>query len=245
MPEFDRVADVYDATRSLPVDEMRQVLDAIAKTLGPGWTILDAGVGTGRFSHPLIASGFETVGIDISARMMSKARQKGVRDLVMGSISELPFRDRTFDATLIVHILHLVKDWRKAVREIGRVTERKVVSAVSRTEGDAVSDSYRESRARLGYPVNRLEGAERRLGEIIPPGEVLPIFDKWEEVRADDDISSHEKKLWSITWDMPEDVHARIVAELRRSFGGKLLKVHRIMELTTWEPERLRQFPLR
>jgi SAM-dependent methyltransferase len=245
MPEFDRVADVYDATRSLPADEMGQVLDAIAETLNPAWTILDAGVGTGRFADPLVASGFETVGIDISSKMMSKARLKGVNDLVLGSISELPFRDRAFDATLIVHILHLVKDWRAAVREIGRVTKRKVVSAVNRTEGDAIYESYCELRGRLGHPINRLEGAERRLGEIIPPGEVLPVFDKPDEVRADDDISTYEKRLWSVTWDVPEDVHTRIVAELRMSFGGKLLKVRRTMELATWEPERLREFPSR
>jgi ubiquinone/menaquinone biosynthesis C-methylase UbiE len=245
LPEFDRVAEIYDATRSLPADEMRQVLDAITETLDPAWTILDAGVGTGRFAHPLVASGFETVGIDISARMMSKARLKGVQDLVLGSISELPFRDRTFDATVIVHILHLVKDWRAAVREIGRVTKRKVISAVNQTEGDAISESYREWRERLGYPVIRLEGAERRLGEIIAPGEVLPIFDKPDEAEADDDISSYEKRLWSVTWDVPEEVHARIVAELRRSFGGQLVKMRRTMELVTWEPERLKELPLR
>ncbi len=79
----------------------------------------------------------------------------------------------------------------------------------------------------------------------MPPVEVLQVFDKKSEyLRADDDISSYEKKFMSITWDVPEDVHARVIAELRESFGGTTLKVRRVMELVTWEPDQLRRFPL-
>jgi predicted TPR repeat methyltransferase len=83
---FDTIAEIYDATRSLPEEEMQMVLDALTRFLDPRWIILDAGVGTGRFAAPLRESGFEMLGIGVSAKMMSKARQKRMTDLIRGSI---------------------------------------------------------------------------------------------------------------------------------------------------------------
>ena len=53
MPAFDRVSEVYDATRSLRPDVMEAVLDGLEHALGDTNTLLDVGVGTGRFADPL------------------------------------------------------------------------------------------------------------------------------------------------------------------------------------------------
>ncbi len=240
MAEFDRVAEIYDATRSLPEDEMQRALETLAEALDARWTILDAGVGTGRFAAPLRESGFEIVGLDISTKMMSKAREKGVNDLVRAGISELPFRDKMVDATLIVHILHLVKDWKATVREVGRVTRTAVISPVEITETDVISDSYHALRTKLGYPLQRFDGGERKLMEMVEPKKIIPIFDKVEEAEVEEAISAYERRTWTVTWDLPESAHRQIIAQLRKSYGGETLHQRRTMQLVIWEPEELK-----
>ncbi len=67
MPTFDRVSEVYDATRSLRPDVMEAVLDGLEQALGGTNTLLDVGVGTGRFADPLRRLGFEVVGVCLVA----------------------------------------------------------------------------------------------------------------------------------------------------------------------------------
>ena len=75
--EFDGISEIYDSTRRATEAELR----AVSSELGECCTILDVGVGTGRFSKPLSDLGFEMVGIDLLRKMLLKARQKGVRNL--------------------------------------------------------------------------------------------------------------------------------------------------------------------
>src|SRR5581483_8300610 len=116
---FDRVADVYDATRALPAG----VPDAIARRIeeatyaGPGTRFLELGVGTGRIAEPLIAAGYPYTGVDISADMLARLRAKAGNapnlTIAEADITNLPFPDDSFDVALTVHVLHLVSDWHK------------------------------------------------------------------------------------------------------------------------------------
>ena len=117
--DFGRVADIYDATRSLPETQMKALTEAIRDQVGAGNTLIDIGVGTGRFAKPLQESGLEVVGVDISRGMMAKAKEKGVRGLFLADVHRLPFKDKKFDASLMVHLLHLVADWSEG-RQGGR-----------------------------------------------------------------------------------------------------------------------------
>src|SRR5207249_6832613 len=69
---FDRVVGAYDSTRGLSPELMRQIIDAMQDMLRSCTTVLDVGVGTGRFACPLNESGFRVVGVDISVPMMLK-----------------------------------------------------------------------------------------------------------------------------------------------------------------------------
>ena len=196
MAEFDKIAEVYDTTRGLPEGEMLMVLEALAGMLNPRWRVFDAAVGTGRFAAPLSEFGFEVVGADISAKMMEKAREKGFGGLLRATISDLPLRDGAIDATIVVHVLHLVADWRASLREIGRVTRRAVLSVVESTENDLIRETYLTLRRDLGFPLpqDKLDGGERGLMKIVSPRQVVEILKKAEEVRAVDDISTYERK---------------------------------------------------
>ncbi|NIO37061.1 class I SAM-dependent methyltransferase, partial [Candidatus Bathyarchaeota archaeon] len=60
---FNSVAHIYDRTRGPPEHVMKQLLEALTSELSDYRTIMDAGVGTGRFAKPLQDSGFEVVGV--------------------------------------------------------------------------------------------------------------------------------------------------------------------------------------
>ena len=82
MPAFDRVSEVYDATRSLRPDVMEVVLDGLEQALGGTNILLDVGVGTGRFADSLRRLGFEVVG-------GKRIRRKHEFSLVMWTPREL------------------------------------------------------------------------------------------------------------------------------------------------------------
>ena len=124
---FDRAVDYYDATRGYPPGVAERLRDAIiaALELSRSAQILEAGVGTGRIAIPFIEAGYFYVGVDLSRRMMGQLRQKldsrnqSVR-LICGDVMHLPVADSTFDAVVMVHVLHLVDDWRQVLNEAHR-----------------------------------------------------------------------------------------------------------------------------
>jgi len=122
---FDRVATEYDATRGWPPGVAAQIggglYDALALFARPGQRlrVIEAGAGTGRVLLPLAGAGAWTAGVDISAGMLCLLREKaaaaqlpGAVRAVRGDAYRLPFATHTFDAGLMVHVLHLVDDWR-------------------------------------------------------------------------------------------------------------------------------------
>ena len=119
--EFDRIADVYDQTRRALG---RETLDGIKQMLTKYGcnSILEIGVGTGRVSAPLLMSGYEVSGVDVSRRMMERARAKGVSNLILADGRATPFRERRFDATLMAHVFHLLEDPLSVMREAARVS---------------------------------------------------------------------------------------------------------------------------
>ena len=119
--EFDRIADVYDDTRraldSETLGGMMEMLERYAC-----WSILEIAVGTGRVSVPLMRKGFEITGADISRRMMEKAKAKGLPNLVLTDGSGTAFKDRSFDATLMAHVFHILENPMAVLREAARVS---------------------------------------------------------------------------------------------------------------------------
>ena len=76
--------------------------------------------------------------------MLEKAKEKGIGHLVIGDARNLPFLESSFDATLIVHVFHLIEDNRKVMQEAGRVTRKMVMSIVR--EHESADESRKEWR---------------------------------------------------------------------------------------------------
>jgi ubiquinone/menaquinone biosynthesis C-methylase UbiE len=120
LKSFDRVADVYDATRAMPAEVSTAVADAIAalaREVSAEPRLVEVGIGTGRIAVPLTERGVHVTGIDISAAMLGVLLGKR-RDInvMLAESAQPPFPPATFDASLFVHILHLVPDPEATVR---------------------------------------------------------------------------------------------------------------------------------
>jgi len=94
--------------------------------LQPGDTVLDVGIGTG-LSLETYPTDIRVAGLDISEGMLRKARQRtrkhglnGV-SLIRANALEIPFASDSFDHVLISHVITVVSDPVRLVREIRRV----------------------------------------------------------------------------------------------------------------------------
>ncbi len=241
---FDRIADRFDETRGYPEHVMADIVSAIVRAVDGHEPVLDAGVGTGRFAEPLQAAGYEVVGVDLSSRMLAKATEKGVKDLVRGDLCHLPFRDDTFGSAMSIHVLHLISEWRIALAEIGRVTRDIYVSVAFEKQdspAERIRNYYDEVCASLGYDTSHPGMRERELPDLLPPDTQRPIILHEHEVDVESLISDYESRTYSSQWTVPEDIHAQAIDAMREKYGGSgtVIGIEKI-SLLTWRAGKLR-----
>ena len=75
---FDRVSDIYDATRALPPGVSEQVTNTILNIVSPtpDTKFFETGIGTGRIALPIIQKGYSYTGLDISEKMLNRHLRK-------------------------------------------------------------------------------------------------------------------------------------------------------------------------
>ncbi len=219
---FDRVAEVYDKTRGYSSHAMGKVMEALRRELEGSARTLDIGMGTGRFSRPLQGAGLEVVGIDLSRRMLGKAREKGTTNALNADARMLPFRDSSFDDAISVHVLHLIREWQTALREISRVTRNFLISIGKEGPGREHNpgERYRDILKLLGHEVSHPGMAEPRLNELIRPEKSEFIVKDKGDTRKG--LENLDGKAYSIQWNLPDALHRKAMRELKSEFGGKL-----------------------
>jgi SAM-dependent methyltransferase len=100
----------------------RTVLDGVIADLGmpANARILDAGCGSGRFMVDLAKRG-EVTGVELSDTSVALARQRGIGEVVAGSVLEMPFADASFDLAVSLDVVEHLEDDVAALRELRRV----------------------------------------------------------------------------------------------------------------------------
>ena len=124
---YDRIAPVYDLLDGVYERSWKRRLRAELFRHASG-RILDAGVGTGC-NMPFYPAAAEVVGIDMSRRMLARARKRArvlgrpVTLLPMNLLS-LDFPDASFDTVAVTFVLLCLPDelQASALRELRRVT---------------------------------------------------------------------------------------------------------------------------
>jgi ubiquinone/menaquinone biosynthesis C-methylase UbiE len=101
------------------------ILDFLKKRINQKKKILDAGCGEGRFSRYFIENKANITSMDFSEeyiRLAKKNLKKG--RFVIGSVTNLPFKDNSFDFIFSVDVLQHVPDLEKAIKEFFRVLRK-------------------------------------------------------------------------------------------------------------------------
>ncbi|MFL0410809.1 demethylmenaquinone methyltransferase [Microbacterium paludicola] len=150
---FDQVAAKYDVTNtvlSVGNDRLWRVATTRAVRPRPGERILDLAAGTGASSISLARSGAHVVAADFSPGMIAEGRRRyrDVRNLefVEADATALPFADGEFDAVTMSFGLRNVKQPKKALAELLRVTKpggRLVICEFSHPPAPAIRGLYR------------------------------------------------------------------------------------------------------
>ncbi len=118
LPDYSLQATTYDRTRAAS----RPVLAALNAVLvgAPGTRLADIGGGTGNYALALERDGWEPVVIDHSPEMLAFAARKGLTTIA-ATAESLPLEDESFDAAILVSMLHHVADPAAALAEARRI----------------------------------------------------------------------------------------------------------------------------
>ncbi len=154
---FDkRMAALYEAWTLSPqgrhVDRSLEHLIRRLLDPQPGERALDIGCGTGNHLLLLNRMGLDVSGVDASPAMIAKAKERlGHRcTLKTGWAEDLPFEDNSFDVALLINTLEYLDDPVAALREAGRVTQRKIFLGVF--NGLSLTGLVNRMRGGLGDP---------------------------------------------------------------------------------------------
>jgi len=120
---YDEIGRGYDDSRRADpyiADRLFHLLDAQRDDL-----VLDVACGTGNYTAALRSRYLKIFGIDLSARMLSAARQKGLGGrIALANVEQLPFSDETFSRALCALATHHFADLLISFKEIMRVVSR-------------------------------------------------------------------------------------------------------------------------
>jgi SAM-dependent methyltransferase len=245
--DFDAISPEYDATRS-PLDPA--TLDRMAQVLRDRGVhrLLEVGVGTGRIARPLEERGFDVTGLDASVGMLGVARAKGVRRLVRASAYHLPFGDGAFDATLFVHVLHLLDDPPTALHEADRVGREGAFAFVhpAPAAGRASPPPEAEEGRRAFYRALAREGIspptrgggprarERIVLDLIPPDELVVLTDRDVTEPLARTLAMFERRASRHVLHVPPETLARAIAAARTELGERTVTYRRVEALAVW-----------
>ena len=122
---YEKLASVYDLVFGPSLHPGRLV--AIERMdIQPGDRVLEVGVGTG-INTSLYPRNCQVTGIDLSASMLEKARERVAREaitnvrLIEMDAASLTFADNSFDIVYAPYLVSVVPDPVKVVREMRRV----------------------------------------------------------------------------------------------------------------------------
>lgn len=121
---YDAVADTYDHHYDYRRGRKyhTHLSNHLIKALPEGGNLLDIGCGTGLFVEKYIQNGGCGTGLDISEKMVAKARRRCPGcEFMVGTGENLPFNDGSFNAVSSVLVFSYVKNPVAMLSEVYRV----------------------------------------------------------------------------------------------------------------------------
>lgn len=228
---FDKVANIYDASRGLPPLISEQVTECILRLVSatPNTKFFEPGIGTGRIALPIVHRGYSYTGVDISEKMMDELRRKlqGVPNnltLLQADATSLPFENDSFDVALTVHVLHLIHAWREALAEIRRVLKPDGVflhchGSTSFSAYNTFEEQWRRILAQYGFSLRRYGAAEEEvLDVLVEQGAKLEKVTaaEWQSDKTIGEwLRAYQERFFSSSWQIPDDIFSKAIQDLK------------------------------
>jgi ubiquinone/menaquinone biosynthesis C-methylase UbiE len=105
-------------------DKRRTISKAklIGDFLNRSTTVLDIGTGSGSFANYLMQNNFKVTPVDV----VNKTTQSQIEPIIYDGL-HLPFEDKSFDASMLITVLHHCPDPNLVFAEAVRVSKKKIL----------------------------------------------------------------------------------------------------------------------
>ncbi|MCC6697072.1 MAG: class I SAM-dependent methyltransferase [Candidatus Hydrogenedentes bacterium] len=160
---FDGLAQTYDRwyETAQGIAHDRTQKSDVERFLSPrqaGACLLDIGCGTGHWSLFFKDLGYAVVGVDLSSRMVSRARSNATSPIAWGvaDACALPFEDGSFDVVAAMATLEFLTDPMKTLHEMARCTSSGGRILIGTLNRRAVINRQRVADRREPYTSARL-----------------------------------------------------------------------------------------
>jgi ubiquinone/menaquinone biosynthesis C-methylase UbiE len=249
------MASIYDESRIYDEANFDAALDYIAARFPPPKypELYEPGIGTGRIAIPFAERGYRVTGADISTEMLKILADKLARrraplsvKYIRQDITALPFADASFDIVVAVHIFHLVKNWKMAMREAFRILKPSspliIMVTGSGKEIPWVQDKYRELCAAAGHPAVHLgvSGWPEIKEYVLACGRHVEIVeDRWKWTRQSsvaEAFRNIQLRHYGMTRLVSEEVHLDVIKKLE----PEVLKKYSTLEAVVDVPHQVR-----
>jgi ubiquinone/menaquinone biosynthesis C-methylase UbiE len=155
VPEFDRLADLYDETRG---GERRGdgFAALVAHHLGePGdGPVFEVGVGTGVVALGLARRDYPVFGLDVSVPMLARGRARLGPVVILGDAMDLPIETDSIDRAVSVWVVQSVPDPIRLFAEVARVLRPGGCYVVCTTQRPAEDDAIGHIIERMGEAID-------------------------------------------------------------------------------------------
>lgn len=125
---YDSIADNWDQIITYKVETSKRIRiifdDLLSEIDLKDKKFLDAGCGLGFFSKRAFSKKAKVTGIDIGGRLIARCKKTipGV-NFMNGSVTRMPFDDKSFDIVLSTEVIEHVEDPVDAIQELFRVVK--------------------------------------------------------------------------------------------------------------------------
>jgi ubiquinone/menaquinone biosynthesis C-methylase UbiE len=116
MDFYKEAADDFSRTRTVIWPGVLQFL----RSIQPNLTILDAGCGNGK---NMMKTSHNFIGVDTCEELLNIVRTKAIKqnktnilDLILGSVTNLPFKNQQFDGVMSIAVVHHIKSFSKRIK---------------------------------------------------------------------------------------------------------------------------------
>jgi SAM-dependent methyltransferase len=235
--KFDRAVGYYDRTRALPPEASRAVTGLLAAELRGRRPTIEIGAGTGRIALPLHDEGIELVGVDLSVAMLeqlvSNAGGSAPFPLACADATAIPIGTGSAGSAIACHVLHLIPDWRAALKEIVRVVRPGGIflsdlGGWGRVYGEPHRSIMRRWAEVAGIElkhrgVEEVAHVSDAMGELGWSARELPVIYSTRTYTLGELLEALADGLWSCTWHAPEEARRAAAREVKpwveKNFG--------------------------